>query len=176
MEVELCDSYFRFMLQSHLFAKKTTGIWGTCTVCSHQPVFHTVKLPQQETARLLGFFVYLHCLFYAALSGGLRLFGEHWNISALPRHITIKPLFCNGHYSVGHVEDAVNVERQFSGTDGLKRAFKAFISLLLTSAGEWLHYMFKCLFPSQMLAGDLTPSGGKTTQKAEIEQSQQRWC
>lgn len=32
--------------------------------------------------------------------------------------------FCNGRRSVRHLEDALNVEHQFSGVDGLKRAFK----------------------------------------------------
>lgn len=42
----------------------------------------------------------------------------------LQQHIAMKPLFCNGRHSAGHMEDAVNVEHQFSGADGLKRAFK----------------------------------------------------
>lgn len=69
-------------------------------------------------------FVHVHCLFYADLSGGLRLFGVHWNISVLQQRIAMKPLLCNGRHSVGHVEDTCNVEHQFCGTDGLKRAFK----------------------------------------------------
>lgn len=36
----------------------------------------------------------------------------------LQQHIAIKPVFCNGHHSVDHVEDALNVEQQFSGTNG----------------------------------------------------------
>lgn len=92
MEVELCDSYFRFKLQSHLFAKKTTGIWGTCTVCSHQQVFHIVKLPQQETARCLAFCVSTLFILCSSIRGS-RLFGERWNISVLQQHIAIKLLF-----------------------------------------------------------------------------------
>lgn len=46
------------------------------------------------------------------------------NISVLQQRIAMKPLFCNGCRSAGHIEDVFDVEHQFSGTDGLKRAFK----------------------------------------------------
>lgn len=114
MEVEQRDSYFRFMLQSHLFAKKTTGIWGTCTVCSHQPALHAVIC---NSAAGACFF----CLFHADLSEGLR---PRRHISALQQHIAMKALFCNGRHSVSHIEDVLDVEHQFSATYALKRAFK----------------------------------------------------
>lgn len=74
MKVEQCDSYFSFILQSHLFAKKTTGIGRMCTVRSHQPVFHTVKLPQHETGRCLAFCASALFILCSAVRG-LRLFG-----------------------------------------------------------------------------------------------------
>lgn len=68
MEVEQRDSYFRFMLQSRLFAKKTTGIEGTATLCSHQPVFHIVKCNSAAGDLLLLDIFYASTLFILCTS------------------------------------------------------------------------------------------------------------
>lgn len=44
-------------------------------------------------------------------------------------------------------------EQQFVGTIGKKRAFEDLSDYLLAFAREWLHYVFKCLFPFLMPVG-----------------------
>lgn len=174
MEVEQRDSCFRFMLQSHLFAKKTTGIWGTCTVRSHQPVFHIVKCSSAAgDGLLLGFSVapmlFILCRSVRPGGGGFRPFGECWNISVLKLHIAMKPLSFNGCRSLDHIEDALNVEHQFAGADGLKRAFKHQLVVDIQQGGTALHVQVFVSLPNAWLNWEAPvcaarPNSGKKQQ------------
>lgn len=153
MEVEQHDSYFRFVLQSHLFAKKTSGIWGTCTLCSRQPRLHTVKC---DSTAGDGF------VFGFLLSGRVKavyFMQTHRNWSRLESGET--SLCCRGAvpwkcFSVFGAIQSVKL-RIFSMFSisflvGMHWRVPLSISLLLTSTGEGVHYISSvCLPPKRLL-------------------------
>lgn len=139
MEVEQRDSYFRFMLQSHLFAKKTTGIWGTCTVCSHQPALHAVIC--NSAAGACFFFVYFMQIYqkgWGRVDTFLRysstLPWKHFSVMDVIRSVTSRTFWTSS------INFLLHMHWRGLSSDGS----------LLTSIREWLHYTFKCLFPSRM--------------------------
>lgn len=57
----------------------------------------------------------------------------------LKLHVAMKPLSFHGCRLLDHIEDALNVEHQFAGADGLKRAFKYRLVVDIQQGGTALH-------------------------------------
>lgn len=69
----------------------------------------------------------------------------------LKLHIAMKPLSFNGCRSLDHIEDALNVEHQFAGADGLKRAFKHQLMVDIQQGGTALHVQVFVSLPNARL-------------------------
>lgn len=80
-----------------------------------------------------------HCLFYASLSGVQAVWRALTHFCITTAHCHEKPLLSNRRHSVGRSKDAFNVEHQFSGTDGFKRAFNHWFVVDIPQGATALH-------------------------------------
>lgn len=139
--IAISDSCFNLIY----LLRKTVGIWGRCTVRSHQPVFH-IASSQLETGRCLAFCastLLITCRSIRRVEAVWRTL-EHFCVTSAHCHET----------SFLKWTSFSQLHRGHSETSILRMHWRGLLSIgsLLISPRERMHYTFKCLFPSQMPA------------------------